>query len=90
VEPGGLDRAGGLSTASSGGPFPLGSPEQYALGKARLFPQEGGAAILEIEVPESIAKLGINAGGEIRFIQGYGFEELVNAWPSLWKTMIVL
>jgi hypothetical protein len=37
---------------------------------ARLFPQEGGAAILEIEVPESIAKLGINAGGEIRFIPG--------------------
>jgi hypothetical protein len=60
------------------------------LGRARLFPQEGGAAILEIEVPESIAKLGINAGGGIRFIPGFGFEELVNAWPFLRKKMIVL
>jgi hypothetical protein len=90
VEPGGLDRAGGLSTDLSGGPFPLGSPEQYAMAKARLFPQEGGAAILEIDVPESIAELGIDAGGAIRFIPGFGLEELVNAWPSLSKKMIVL
>jgi hypothetical protein len=41
-----------------------------ASGKARLFPNEGGPAILEIEVPESIVRLA-DLGGEVRFEPGF-------------------
>lgn len=83
VEPGGGPRAGGFSTAVARPPHPVGSPALYAAGKARLFPNEGGPAILEVEVPAWIVRLGSDTGGEIRFEPGDGLEELLAAWPAL-------
>lgn len=88
MEPGGIDPARGFSTCPLGGPVSVGTPEQYAAGKANLFPNEGGPAIVEVDVPESIADLGINAGGEIRFEPGFGLEELLKAWPQLTKGVV--
>ena len=88
MEPGGTDPARGFSTYPAGGPVSVGTPGQYAAGKANLFPNEGGAAIVEIEVPEDIAKLGIDAGGEIRFEPGFGLEELLEAWPTIAKRLV--
>ena len=84
-EPGGVDPARGFSTCPAQGPFPCGTPVQYAAGKANLFPTEGGPAIVEIELPEEIAALGIDAGGEIRFEPGFGLKELLEAWPTISK-----
>ena len=77
-EPGGLDTAGGFSTVRTQGPFPFGSPEEIALGKSQLFPDEGGPAIIEIEVPQSIVQKA-DLGGEVRFEPGFGIEELLVA-----------
>jgi hypothetical protein len=86
-EPGGFDTAGGFSTARLHGPFPFGSPEVIAAGKAQQFPNEGGPAILEIEVPESIVQIA-DMGGEVRFDPGVGLEELLATWPSLPKRIL--
>ena len=84
----GGDTANGLSTAPLQGFYPLGAPEDYARGKARLFPQEGGPAILEIDVPESIVALALHPGGEVWFGPGFGLEELLAAWPWIAKRVI--
>ena len=84
----GGDTAYGLSTAPPEGPFPLGAPEDYARGKARLFPQEGGPAILEIDVPEPIVSLTVHPGGEVWFGPGFGLEELLAAWPLISKRVV--
>ena len=85
VEPGGGAPAGGFSTARAEGPFPLGSPQQYAQGKADIFPAEGGPAVLELLVPESIVKKAIRVDGEIRFESGYGLEDLLDYWQNIHK-----
>jgi hypothetical protein len=87
VEPGGPRPAEGFSAVDTIGPFPFGTAEQYAAGKARAFPNEGGPAILEVEVPEDIAALA-DLGGEYRFEPGYGLEELLQAWPQLTKRVV--
>jgi hypothetical protein len=87
-EPGGSDSAGGFSTCPTRGPSSVGAPEQYATGKATLFPNEGGPAIVEIEVPEDVIDLAIDAGGEIRFQPGFGLEELRQAWPLITKRIV--
>ncbi len=84
----GGDTAEGFSTAPAHGPYPLGAPEDHARGKARLFPQEGEPAILEVEVPESIVALAVHPGGEVWFGSGFGLEELLAAWPQLWKRIV--
>jgi hypothetical protein len=74
----------------------LKTPEDYARMKAGNFPGEGGAVILEIEVPEWIVDIVRNdwilgpaaKTNEVRFCPGYGLEELLRAWPTL--TMRVL
>jgi hypothetical protein len=85
VEPGGADPARGFSTYPDGSPISVGTPEQYAAGKALLFPNEGGPAIVEIEAPVDIVDLAIDAGGEIRFEPGFGLDELRQAWPQIKK-----
>ena len=40
IEPDGGPRAEAFSTCLESGPFPLGTPERYALNKAKLFPIE--------------------------------------------------
>jgi hypothetical protein len=84
----GGDTANGLSTAPLDGLYPLGAPEDYARGKARLFPQEGGPAILEIEAPESIVALAVHPGGEVWFSPGFGLEELLAVWPQILKRVV--
>lgn len=54
IEPGGGPRAEGFSTCLEFGPFPLGLPEEYARQKAAGFPDEGGPAILAVDVPDDI------------------------------------
>lgn len=87
-EPGGLEPAWGFSTAPLGNPDTVGIPEEYATRKAALFPNEGGPAILEIEVPEGIIKIATDVGGEVRFEPGSGLRELKEAWPTLLKRIL--
>src|SRR5437016_1534096 len=70
------------------GPDPLGAPEDYARGKARLFPREGGPAILEIDVSESIVARAVHPGGEVWFGPGFGLGELLAAWPQIAKRVV--
>lgn len=88
-EPGGADLAEGFSAARVTGSYPYGSPEEAARGKDRLFPGEGGAVILEIEVPEAIVQKA-DLGGEVRFEPGFGLEELLAVWASLPKRILPL
>jgi hypothetical protein len=87
VEPGGGPPAGGFSTAPPQGPYPGGSPSQYAAGKAALFPNEGGPAVVEVEVPAYILQQAVRQQGEVRFEPGRGLEALMRAWGSLTKTI---
>jgi hypothetical protein len=89
-EPGELTRAGGLSMARPSGPFGLGEPETIARGKAAIFPQEGGPAILEIDVPDDVLRHATDVTDEVRFEPGSGLEELLQVWPTLPKRMLVL
>lgn len=86
-EPGSFEKAEGFSTARIHGPYPYGSPEVVAAGKDLLFPNEGGPAILEIEVPESIVQKA-DLRGEVRFEPGFGLEELLDVWPTLPKSIV--
>jgi hypothetical protein len=84
----GGDTANGFSTAPAVGPYILGAPEDHARGKARLFPQEGGPVILELDVPQSIVALAVHPGGEVWFGLGFGLKELLAAWPSISKRVV--
>ena len=88
LEPGGFEKAGGFSTAPPHGPYPYGDPRNVAAGKAALFPNEGGPAILEIEVPEAIIASAIIELGEVRFESGFGLGELCQTWPTLRKRIL--
>jgi hypothetical protein len=88
LEPGGPDRAGGFSTAPPQGPYQFGDPRNVATGKAALFPDEGGPAILEVIVPEAIIALAMNEVSEIRFAPAFGLDELCAAWPTLAKRIL--
>ena len=99
VEPGGqhVPPAEGFSTHVKDAPIPTEeSPAEYARGKARNFPSEGGPGILEVEVPQWIVDLvlidplqgGLGRCGEVRFDYGFGLDELLLAWPSLTKKVI--
>lgn len=66
----------------------MGTAEQYAAGKAKLFPNEGGPALVEIEVPADIVVLAIDAGDEFRFEPGFGLNELLLAWPTITKRVV--
>ncbi len=90
VEPGGLYPDGGFHVAPAEGASWSGSPEEYAIRKAAIFADEGGPAVVEIEVPESIARMSIDAGGDMRFERGCGLDELLQAWASLTKRLIPL
>ena len=90
IEPGGTGRADNFSTYLEGGPFPLLPPEEYARGKAAAFPNEGGAAMLAVDVPDDIIALAVDvyfplSHGLVQFDNGSGLEELRAVWPTLWK-----
>jgi|SRR3954451_13203554 len=80
----------GFSMNVVGGPFHFGSPEDYAAGKAREFPDEGGAVILAVDVPDDIVQRALSdwlplSQGLVQFDIGAGLEELIAAWPLLNK-----
>jgi hypothetical protein len=75
-----------------------GTPEVAARNKHVLFPDEGGPAILEVEVPAWIMALvysdeiagGLARTGEIRFEPESGLNELLVEWHNLRKRVIPL
>lgn len=78
----------GFSTYLESGPFLFGSPQQYACRKESLA--EGGPAILAVDVPEQIILLAVNewfplSQGLVQFNKAAGWDELVAAWPGLFK-----
>src|SRR5262245_5063137 len=86
-EPGGLDKAGEFATAPAEGPFPVATPPAYALGKANLFPDEGGSVILDVEVPPEIVAVAVNVG-DMRLRPGDGLDGRHQAWPALPKRIL--
>jgi hypothetical protein len=99
VEPGSGGRRWdppGFSTCRTDRPFGVGTPERYARRKAANFPNEGGPAILEIEVPADIiavleadqdARDSMDSGDTL-FDPRVGMTELLAAWPTLSKRII--
>jgi hypothetical protein len=90
VEPGGGTRAESFSTYLESGPFPLHPPEKYACDKSALFPNEGGPAILALDVPDDVIALAVSeyfplTQGIVQFDEGAGLDELRAAWSTLWK-----
>jgi hypothetical protein len=76
--------------AVEGDPFLFGRPEDYARGKARQFPNEGGPVILAVDVPDDIVQRALNvwfplSQGLVQFDPGAGLEKLLAAWPTLAK-----
>jgi hypothetical protein len=94
MEPGGGTRAEGFSTCLESGPFPLGTAQEYAWGKAASFPNEGGPAILVVDVPDEIIALAIDevyfplSQGIVQFDEGAGLEELRAIWSMLSKQIV--
>lgn len=92
-EPGGQVCREGFSLSFAAGPFLFGSPSEHACGKAVAFPNEGGPAILEVDVPDDIIAAADNgwfprSQGIVQFDVGAGVEELLAAWPSLPKRIV--
>ena len=90
VEPFGFGGAENFSTCLESGPYPLKTPRQYALGKAKNFPDEDGPVILVMDVPDEIIDMTDlvllpRSSGVIQFGTGYGLEELLAAWPTIQK-----
>lgn len=88
-----------FSAAPVHGPFLHGSPEYCALMKAAHFPNEGGPAILEVDIPDDLIApvdlLGCPGKGsnwiyEVRFEPGYGLEELRAVWSKLERKVVLL
>lgn len=57
VEPGGVDEAQNFSFTVEGMPSAVGDSVTYARGKASAFPNELGAAVLAVDVPDDIVRL---------------------------------
>jgi hypothetical protein len=101
-EPGSEELAFGFSAVPEGIRPIQGTPEYYAKKKAESFPDEGGPAILELELPDKIARKMIAEegqivpgkawfpGGEIRFDRDGGLAQLCTVWPKLNKVVILL
>lgn len=100
-EPGGtpLPPAEAFSAAfTDGRPFTTGTAESMAFEKAKNFPNEGGPAIIEFDVPQEILDIlladtimaGFAQGGEARFERGFGIEELCAEWPRISKRVYTL
>ncbi len=96
VEPGGGQRAENFSTCLEAGPFPLGTPEEYARRKAAAFPSEGGPVILAVDVPDDIITLAVDPlylplrQGIVQFDEGAGLEELRAVWSTLPKQIMTV
>lgn len=93
-EPGEDARAEGFSTSLASGPFPLGTPREYAQRKAVDFPEEGGPVILTIDVPDDIVALAVDEiffplhQSVVQFDERAGLEELRAAWSTMTKQIV--
>ncbi|HEX7380128.1 MAG TPA: hypothetical protein VF278_23605 [Pirellulales bacterium] len=96
---GDLPPAEGFSTVfADGRSCATGTPEMAARQKAALFPDEGGPAIVELNVPVWIMAIfysdpiaaGLARSGAIRFDPESGLNELRAEWPHLTKRVIPL
>jgi hypothetical protein len=80
-----------FSTCLESGPFPFGTPQEYARRKAAMFPGEGGPAILAVDVPDEIIALAVDeeyfplSQGVVQFDRGAGLDALRAAWSGLPK-----
>jgi hypothetical protein len=96
VEPGGNVRAENFSTCLESGPFPFGTPEEYARSKAAAFPSEGGAVIPVLDAPDDIVALAVDpiyfplSQGVVQFDVGAGLDELRAVWATLPKQIITV
>lgn len=98
VEPGGNTPTENFSACLPFGPFECtDTPEQYAWGKSRAAVSEGrdegGPAILIVEVPDDIIALAVDAWfpltqGFVQFDRGSSLTVLLTAWPRLEKRII--
>ncbi|MBY0229717.1 MAG: hypothetical protein K2W96_10595 [Gemmataceae bacterium] len=98
IEPGGTTPAENFSACLPSGPFAAsGRPESYACLKAaavlRDGRDEGGPAILLMEVPDGIIALAVDehmplSQGFVRFDQGPALSALLAAWRGLRKRVI--
>ena len=93
-EPEGLGSDDGFSMFIETGPFLFGTPTDYACGKALAFPNEGGPAILAVDVPDDMIALTDDgwfplSQGLVQFDPGDGLEELMAAWPTLHKRILI-
>lgn len=76
------------------GPFLFGNPDDYAIGKSKAFPGEGGPFRILVNVPVELIALTNPDGmfplsqGLVQFDNGAGLEEFLTAWPSLSKKLI--
>jgi hypothetical protein len=75
------------------GPFLFGTPEDYARRKALVFRDEGGPAILVVDIPQVIVERTFDESftleqGLVQFDPGAGIEELIAAWPGLEKHIL--
>jgi hypothetical protein len=89
-EPGGQATEDGFSLYLESGPFHFGTPDEYARGKAREFPDEGGAVTV-LEVPDEIVQRAATerfplTQGLVQFDPGSGLEELVAVWSEIAKS----
>jgi hypothetical protein len=90
-ESGGRATEDGFSMYIEAGPFLLGTPMDYARGKANEFPDEGGPVILAIEVPDDFVQKATTewfplSQGLVQFDSGAGLEELIAAWSAIVST----
>jgi hypothetical protein len=99
VEPGGTTPAENFSACLPFGPFECtDTPEQYAWCKSRAAAhegrEEGGPAILIVDVPDDIIDLAVDAWfpltqGFVQFDRGPSMTALLAAWPRLAKRIIL-
>ncbi len=96
---------GQMSVESFSATLPFGSfettgrPEEYAWGKAKMAVRErrdeGGAALLIVEVPDDIVGLAVDdwfplSQGFVQFDRGPSMSALRTAWPTLKMRIIAL
>ncbi len=98
IEPGGNTPAENFSACLPFGPFECtDKPEEYAWGKSRTASREGrdegGAAILIVDVPEDIIALAVDewfplSQGFVQFDLGPCLTALLTVWPNLEKRVL--
>ena len=76
------------------GPFLFGNPDEYAHGKAREFPDEGGPVIVVLQVPDVVVQKAVTdwfplSQGLVQFDPGSGLEELVAAWSGIASSALI-